>query len=106
MTDKVTDSSGKEVNGLELSLNSKHRMIKRIYTSKTISAELKKEAFTKLQALDQTDTIVKTKKFCEACLPDYESKRVVWQSLMEMRIDPGVTAVTAYGEGIRQITQL
>ena len=52
MTDKVTDPSGKEVTGLELSLKRKHQMMEKIYTSKTIPAEKKKEAFAKLKTLD------------------------------------------------------
>ena len=106
MTDKVTDPSGKEVTGLELSLKRKHQMIEKIFTSRTISAEQKRDAFAKLQTLDQTDTIEKTRKFCEAATPSLEAKKQVWDSLMEMKEDPGVTAIIAYGRGLRQLTQL
>ena len=106
MTDKVTDASGKEVPGLELSLKRKHQMIEKIYTSRTISAEKKRDAFAKLQALDQSDTVEKTQRFCEAATPTYEAKKQVWDSLMQMKEDPGVTAIIAYGRGMRQLTQL
>ena len=39
LTDKVTDPTGKEIPGIELSLKRKHQMIEKIYTSKTISDE-------------------------------------------------------------------
>ena len=48
----------------------------------------------------------RTKKFCEACVPDYEAKRVVWLGLMEMKEDMGVQALIAYGRGIRQFSQV
>ena len=35
-------------------------MIEKIFTSKTIPAEKKKEAFAKLKALDKSDSIEKT----------------------------------------------
>ena len=75
MTDKVTDASGKEVPGLELSLKRKHQMIEKIYTSRTISAEKTRDAFAKLQALDKSDTVEKTQRFCEAATPTYEAKK-------------------------------
>ena len=106
MTDKVTDPSGKEVTGLELSLKRKHQMMEKIFTSKTIPAEKKKEAFAKLKTLDKSDSIEKTQKFCEAAIPDYAEKKRVWDGLMEMKEDPGVTAIIAYGRGMRQVSQL
>ena len=39
LTDKVTDPTGKEIPGIELSLKRKHQMIEKIFTSKTITDE-------------------------------------------------------------------
>ena len=97
MTDKVTDPSGKEVTDLKLSLKRKHQMIEKIFTSRTISDKKKEEAFAKLQALDQTETIEKTRKFCDAATPSFEAKEQAWNSLMAMKKDndPGATVITA-----------
>ena len=76
-------------------------MIEKIFTSKTISEQKKKDAFAKLAKIDSSDMLERTKKYCEACVPDYEAKRVVWLGLMEMKEEVGVQGILAYGRGIR-----
>merc|ERR1719464_1838549 len=77
MTDKITDLQGKEIKGLTVSNLRKHSMIEKIFTSKTISPEKKKEAFNKLAEIDKSDMLGRTQKYCEACIPDLEAKKEI-----------------------------
>ena len=63
-------------------------------------------AFEKLASIDQSDMLERTKKYCEACVPDYDAKRTVWLGLIEMKEDMGVQAILAYGRGMRQFSQV
>ena len=81
-------------------------MVEKIFTSKTISEQKKKDAFAKLAEIDSSDMLERTKKYCEACVPDYEAKRTVWLGLMEMKEEVGVQGILAYGRGMRQFSQV
>ena len=106
MGDKITDLKGQPIEGITVSTLRKHQMVKKIFTSKTINQENKKDAFSKLASIDSSDMLERTQKYCEACVPDYEQKRVVWLNMIEMKEDLGVLAIRSYGSGLRQATQL
>jgi hypothetical protein len=46
----VVDAEGRAIEGLEVSTRQKHSMVKRIYSSKDISHEVKLQAMAKLEA--------------------------------------------------------
>jgi len=81
-------------------------MIEKIFTSKTISPEKKKEAFSKLAEIDKSDMLGRTTKYCEACIPDLEAKKAIWTAMMKMKEDVGITACNSYCRGLRQFSQL
>jgi hypothetical protein len=105
MTDKITDLAGKEIKAT-VSMKRKHQMIEKIYISKTLTADKKKEAFAKLASIDKSDMLQRTTKYCEAAIPDYEAKKEIWMGMIEMKTEIGVTDQTAYCRGLRQLSQL
>ena len=47
----------------------------------------------------------RTRKYCDACIPDYDAKRKVWLGLMEMKEDPGIQGLLSSVRGLRQFSQ-
>lgn len=74
----MVDAEGRAIEGLEVSTRQKHSMVKRIYSSKNISHEIKLQAMAKLEAQDTSDLLGRTKRYCEAALPTTENKKAVW----------------------------
>lgn len=53
-------------------------MVKRIFSSKIISKDVKNEALQKLEEIDKSDLLGRTKKYCTAAMPTAEDKKACW----------------------------
>ena len=68
-------------------MKQKHSLVEKIYASKHIPLENKKEAFAKLAKIDSSDLIVRTERYCQAAVPTLEAKRETMYILLESTED-------------------
>lgn len=64
-------------------MKQKHSIVKELHASSCVSVEEKKQAFDKLKSIDISDLATRTEKYCEAAIPDLESKSKVYTLLLE-----------------------
>ena len=62
-------------------------MVKKIYSSKKISLQEKKESLELLAKIDQSDLLSKTQAFCESAIPDISEKKKAWATIFSDKID-------------------
>lgn len=58
-------------------------MVRRIFTSTLIPIEEKQKYLAKLEEIDTTDWMDKTRFFCRAAVPDAHVKRELWAEYFE-----------------------
>ena len=74
-----------EVEGVTLTNEHKHEMIRKVASSSDISDEDKLLGLENLKKVDKTDKIALTEKYCEAASPFYKEK--VWDKLFSQALD-------------------
>jgi len=102
---KISDESGKEISGIDISIEHRHNMVKKIFGSRSIEHSAKKECFAKLAKLDQSDKLSLTQTFCEAVVPTAETKREVWKRLFGGKETLSLDAMENLCYGFKQLTQ-
>ena len=70
----VTNSAGKKLEDVEVSLKHKHTIMERIWSSEKIPLSEKEALMEDLKALDKSDWLDNTQKVCEASHPANKSK--------------------------------
>lgn len=81
-------------------------MVKRIFSSKEISAEEKQTAMEQLEAIDKSDLLGRTKKFCEAAIPTVDNKRAIWTRLFDGKEEMAMMEVWEMCAGFKQRNHL
>lgn len=72
----LNDFFGNKVKNGDISLEQRHIIVQRIYSSEKITLETKQDLLAQLETLDKSDRLSNTKKVCEATLP--ENKEHYW----------------------------
>jgi hypothetical protein len=70
----VTNSAGKKLEDVEVSLKHKHTIMERIWSSDKIPLSEKEALMEELKALDKSDWLDNTQKVCEASHPANKAK--------------------------------
>lgn len=70
----ITNSKGDKLTEVEVSLKHKHSFMERIWSAESISLEEKEALFEQLKALDKSDWLDNTRKYCESAHPGNKTK--------------------------------
>ena len=62
-------------------------MIRRVYSSYDIPPEEKEQLLNRIREEDKSDWTEKTQAFCEAAIPNKESKEAVWNKYFDFNRD-------------------
>jgi len=68
--------------GVTVSKAMRHGLTQKLFESPLIGLQEKQEWLAKLKAIDSSDKFDITEKYCQAVLPDLESKQQMWDLLM------------------------
>ena len=102
---KVASANGDVIDGAVINVKVKHTLVRKIFASKHIQHEAKKEAMAMLAKVDSSDMLGRTQKYCEAALPDLESKTQAQNILFEACDDMTLQHVQEMCRGFRQGSQ-
>ena len=105
VTGKVTDANDVEIQGTSINVKCRHEMLRKIYTLTSIPMRQKKVCFATLKALDSSDMIGRTEKYCSAADPDAASKRDTFMTIFEKSGEMGLQHVQEMCRGFRQGSQ-
>lgn len=73
----ITNSSGKKLEDVEVSLKHKHAIVQRIWAAEKIPLEQKQEVLAELTKMDKSDWLDDTNKLCESSHP--ANKEKMWK---------------------------
>jgi hypothetical protein len=73
----ITNSSGKKLEDVEVSLKHKHTIVQRIWAAEKIPLEQKQEVLAELTKMDKSDWLDDTNKVCESAHP--ANKEKMWK---------------------------
>jgi hypothetical protein len=73
----ITNSSGKKLEDVEVSLKHKHTIVQRIWAAEKIPLEQKQEVLAELTKMDKSDWLDDTNKLCESSHP--ANKERMWK---------------------------
>ena len=105
VTGKVTDENDVQIQGTSINVKGRHTMLRKIYTLTSIPMEQKKECFKSLAALDSSDMLGRTEKYCFAADPTPENKREAFMTIFEKSGEMGLQHVQEMCRGYRQGSQ-
>jgi len=103
---KVSNSAGKILEDVELSLKHKHSIMERIWASEKIDLAQKEDLMKQLAAQDKSDWLEKTKKVCAAANP--LTKREVWDFYFDQNPEAEINkwSFHSYSESFRGFNQV
>jgi hypothetical protein len=99
----ITNSAGKKLEDVEISLKHKHTMMERIWSSETMPLAEKEALMDKLSTLDKTDWMDYTRKVCIASHP--ANKKKMWELYFNGDLEKEKWGLRSYQSSFRGFNQ-